>query len=219
MKRTLTRTILVALAAAVPLSLHAATEPDVERGKTLHRQCALCHGLHSQGIIGGKYPRLAGYPEYYTIELIEKYKDGTLNYPAMTVVGGLRNLPQEDIESLAAYIADIDLAEVYPLDIPTPDGDLEDGQDLYQGDCKTCHGRKGEGKSRKESPPLRGQYTEYLARQIDMFLKKERIHADDEEDETFVDYEPEEIQNILAYVATLDDIQAAEGDNDKDDEK
>jgi len=212
----------MALAAAVPFAGQAGEELDIERGKTLHRQCALCHGLPSQGIIGGKYPRLAGYHEYYTIEMIEKYKDNTLSYPAMTVVGGLRNLSQEDVESLAAYIADIDLAQVSPLDIPTAEGDVEEGEDLYKGDCKTCHGRKGEGKARKESPPLRGQYTEYLARQIEMFLKKERIHADDEEDETFVDYKPEEIQNILAYISTLDDDQAASGEDeeeDKDDEK
>jgi hypothetical protein len=55
-----------------------------------------------------------------------------------------------------------------------------------------------------------------------MFLNKERIHADDEEDETFVDYKPGEIKNILAYIATLDDDQAAaSGDeaDDKDDDK
>jgi cytochrome c553 len=203
MKHALTRSLLIALAAAVPLS--ASADPDMERGKALNRQCALCHGFHGQGILGGKYPRIAGLPDYYLLEMIEKYKDGTLDYPAMTVVGGMRNLPQEDLESLAAYISDIDLSRVAPLDIPTAPGDVENGEDLYKGDCKTCHGRKGEGKARKESPPLRGQYTEYLARQIDMFLKKERIHADDEEDETFVDYEPEELQDILAFISTLDD--------------
>jgi len=203
MKHALTRSLLVALAAAIPLS--ASAEPDMERGKALNRQCALCHGLNGQGILGGKYPRIAGLPDYYLLEMIEKYKAGTLEYPAMTVVGGLRNLSQEDVESLAAYIADIDLAEVSPLNVPNAAGDLENGEDLYQGDCKTCHGRNGEGKARKESPPLRGQYTEYLARQIEMFKKKERIHADDEEDETFDDYKPEELADILAYISTLDD--------------
>jgi len=203
MKHALTRALLVALAATVPLTAQA--EPDMERGKTLNRQCALCHGFHAQGILGGKYPRLAGLPEYYLLEMMEKYKDNTLEYPAMTVVGGLRNLSQEDLESLAAFISDIDLEEVSPLDIPTAPGDVENGEDLYKGDCKTCHGRKGEGKKRKESPPLRGQYTEYLARQIEMFKKKERIHADDEEDETFDDYEPQEIADMLAFISTLDD--------------
>lgn len=203
MKHALTRTLFAALAAAVSLSAEA--EPDLQLGERLNRQCALCHGQHAQGIIGGKYPRLAGLPDYYLLEMMEKYKEGILDYPAMTVVGGLRNLSQHELESLAAYLSDIELDEVAPLDIPTAPGDVENGEDLYQWDCKTCHGRKGEGKATKESPPLRGQYTEYLARQIEMFKKKERIHADDEEDETFVDYTPEEIQDILAFISTLDD--------------
>ena len=38
-----------------------------------------------------------------------------------------------------------------------------------------------------------------------MFKKKERIHANDEEDETFAEYEPQQIKDILAYISTLDD--------------
>ena len=204
MKHPLTRSLLVSLLALTPLTLQA--EPDMERGKALNRQCALCHGFHGQGVLGGKYPRLAGLPEYYLVGMMDKYKDGTLDYQAMTVVGGLRNLSDADLQSLAAYLSDIDLAAVSPLDIPTPEGaDLENGEDLYQGDCKSCHGRKAEGMKRKESPPLAGQYSEYLLRQIAMFKKKERIHANDEEDETFEEYEPQQIKDILAYISTLDD--------------
>ena len=204
MKHTLTRSLLVSLVALTPFTLQA--EPDMERGKALNRQCALCHGFHGQGILGGKYPRLAGLPEYYLVSMMDKYKKGVLDYQAMTVVGGLRNLSDADLQSLAAYLSDVDLAEVSPLDIPTPEGlDLENGEDLYQGDCKTCHGRKAEGMKRKESPPLAGQYSEYLLRQIAMFKKKERIHANDEEDETFAEYEPQQIKDILAYISTLDD--------------
>lgn len=204
MKHPLTRSLLVSLLALTPLTLQA--EPDMERGKALNRQCALCHGFHGQGVLGGKYPRLAGLPEYYLVGMMDKYKDGTLDYQAMTVVGGLRNLSDADLQSLAAYLSDIDLAAVSPLDIPTPEGaDLENGEDLFQGDCKSCHGRKAEGMKRKESPPLAGQYSEYLLRQIAMFKKKERIHANDEEDETFAEYEPQQIKDILAYISTLDD--------------
>lgn len=207
MRHALTRSFLVALTATLPLSLHAGddVEPNMEQGQQLHRQCALCHGQFSQGILGGKYPRLAGLPDYYLLGMIEKYKDNTLSYPAMTVVGGLRNLTEEDIAGLAAYISEIDLAETSPLNILTAPGNVEEGEDLYKGDCKTCHGRKGEGKRKKDSPPLRGQYTEYLQRQIDMFKKKERFHDNDEDDEAFDDYSDEELRAILAFISTLDD--------------
>ena len=206
-RHAVTRILVAASAAMMPLQLQAENdpEPDLEMGQLLHRQCALCHGQWSQGIRGGKFPRLAGLPEYYLLEMIEKFKDGRLSKPAMTVVGGLRNLSEDETASLVAYISDIDLDEKAPLDIETFPGDQDLGKELYQDDCKTCHGRKGQGKPRKKSPPLRGQYIQYLQRQIDMFKKKERHHDNDEEDETFDDYSDEELQAILAYISTLDD--------------
>jgi cytochrome c553 len=181
-------------------------EPDLELGKQLNRQCALCHGLHSQGILGGKYPRLAGLPEYYQIKALTEYRDGVREHAAMTVVGGLRSMSDHDLRSLAAYLADIDLDAVHPLDVPTPEGaNIEAGEELYQDDCKTCHGRKGEGKASKESPQLAGQYDGYLLRQIEMFKAKKREHGGDPEDDTFDDYEDQQILDIVGYITTLDD--------------
>jgi cytochrome c553 len=181
-------------------------EPDLELGKQLNRQCALCHGLHSQGILGGKYPRLAGLPEYYQIKALTEYRDGIREHAAMTVVGGLRTMSDHDLRSLAAYLADIDLDEVHPLDVPTPEGaDVAAGEELYQADCRTCHGRKGEGKASKESPQLAGQYDGYLLRQIEMFKGKKREHGGDPEDDTFDDYTDQQILDIVGYITTLDD--------------
>ncbi len=183
-------------------------EPDLELGKQLNRQCALCHGLHSQGILGGKYPRLAGLPEYYQIKALTDYRDGIREHAAMTVVGGLRTMSDHDLRSLAAYLADIDLDVVHPLDVPTPEGaNIEAGEELYQDDCKTCHGRKGEGKASKESPQLAGQYDGYLLRQIEMFKAKKREHGGDPDDDTFDDYEDQQILDIVGYITTLDDKQ------------
>ena len=209
---------LIATLLTAPLSLHAGDdddgevdyEPDPTAGAVMFRQCALCHGKYGQGILGGKYPRIAGMPEYYLMNALHDYRDGERTYDAMLVVGTLQTAGEQDLANLAAYISELD-AE---LDVPGPaDADAENGEDLYKGDCKTCHGRKGEGKTRKESPPLRGQYHEYLLRQIALFKTKERIHADDPEDETFVDYSDEELNDILAFVASLDDV---EDENDEE---
>ncbi|MCF7983853.1 MAG: c-type cytochrome [Thiohalocapsa sp.] len=219
----LTRLLLAALLTA-PLGLHAASddtdegdrEPDIAAGEVMFRQCALCHGQRGQGILGGKYPRIAGMPEYYLLNALTDYQEGERGYDAMLVVGGLRTAEKQDLVNLAAYISDLDVE----IDVPGPEeGDVRSGKRLYKGDCKTCHGRKGQGKTRKESPPLRGQYHEYLMRQIVMFKDKERIHADDPEDETFVDYEDEELVDILAFVASLDDESDDDDDDDDDDDK
>ncbi len=217
---SLTRSLLAALV-AVPLALVAMTlpalaaddnkarnealddyEPDLDAGEVMFRQCALCHGHHGQGILGGKYPRLAGFPEYYLMNALRDYQNGARNYDAMIVVGGLKTADDKDLMNLAGYIAELDI----DLDVPVPEeGSARSGRRLYKYDCKTCHGRKAEGKSRKDSPPLRGQYHEYLQRQIALFLSGERIHADDPEDKTFQAYEEEELLDILAFVASLDD--------------
>jgi cytochrome c553 len=212
--------LMLALLLVLPVGLVLAAdddeddyEPDPAAGEVMFRQCALCHGHYGQGILGGKYPRIAGLPEYYLMNALRDYQKGERSYAAMLVVGGLQTADEHDLMDLAAYISDIDLGEVYPLDVPGPeDGSVRGGKRLYKGDCKTCHGRKGEGKTRKESPPLRGQYHEYLMRQIVLFKNKERVHADDPEDETFDDYEDDELLDILAFIASLDDIEAEDAD-------
>jgi cytochrome c553 len=144
---------------------------------------------------------------------LRDYQSGARGYDAMLVVGGLRTADDRDLMDLAGYISDLDIE----LDVPGPeDGSARAGRRLYKYDCKSCHGRKGEGKSRKDSPPLRGQYHEYLERQIVMFKNGERIHADDPEDETFDAYEEEDLLDILAFVAALDDDEDENEDDDND---
>ena len=215
----MTRLILAVLLAA-PLGVFAADddddetdlldmEPDRAAGEVMFRQCALCHGHRGQGILGGKYPRIGGMPNYYVLNALEDYRSGERGYDAMLVVGALKTADDQDLVNLAAYISDLEV----DVDVPGPDdASARKGGKLYKSDCKTCHGRQGEGKTRKESPPLRGQYHEYLLRQIELFKNKERIHADDPEDETFVDYEDEELMDILAFVASLDDKEEDEDD-------
>jgi len=213
----LMRVLLAALIAApVGLSLgaQAADDEDLEAdpgaGAIMFRQCALCHGQHGQGILGGKYPRIAGMPEYYLLNALRDYQSGVRGYDAMLVVGELKTADEQDLTNLAAHISALDIG----LDVPAPeDGSARSGKRLYKGDCKTCHGRKGEGKSRKESPPLRGQYHEYLMRQIALFKRKERTHANDPDDETFVDYDDQDLTDILAFIASLDDLAAEDKDN------
>lgn len=183
-------------------------QPDPAAGEVMFRQCALCHGHYGQGILGGKYPRIAGLPKYYLMNALRDYQTGKRGYDAMLVVGGLKTADDRDLMDLASYISDIEL----DLDVPGPEeGSARSGRRLYRYDCKTCHGREAEGQERKASPPLRGQYHEYLERQIELFKRKERIHANDPEDKTFAAYEPEELTDILAFIASLDDKE----DDDK----
>ncbi len=200
--------LLMLATVGLPLGAAVANDVDLERGANLHRTCALCHGLWSQGIFNGAYPRLAGMPEYYLRKRVEDFRKGqnyNPNIQAMSIIGGLHNMPEQDVKNLVAYISAIDLSQKAPQNIPTAEGNVENGSKIYDSDCKDCHGRKGEGKAKKKSPPLAGQYTPYLARQIQIFNAKKRYHDNDPKDETFKDYTESDLRDILAYISTLDD--------------
>lgn len=138
-----------------------------------------------------------------------------------------RQMPDEDIAHIAVYLAGIGLKSRLPpanesepgfdayqrlleskrvVQIPRAEGDLAKGERLYRRECASCHGASGMGKRDKGVPMIAGQYTSYLWRQVDKYLKRERIHDKDEpEEELLADFAREEIRDILAYASTLDD--------------
>jgi len=196
------RLILLVLL-AIPLT---ATAYDKEQAELIFKKCALCHSHYGQGIPGGRYPRLSGMDEEYMVQALKDFKEGKRWDTAMSVISGLQEMTEEEMETVAAYIAGINLEEHDPgFDVHHAKGDPKRGEELFQDECKTCHGKKGQGKPKKGAPFLKGQYSEYMHRQIAQFLQKDREHDRDPEDETFDEYKPEDLADIVAYVTTLDD--------------
>lgn len=206
----------------VALQVHAAA-PDPEAGRQINQVCAACHGDNGQGGKKGEYPRLAGQHQEYLKEQLVKFKARKrINIPMFPYTEE-RELPDDDIVHITAYLASITLDTKVPefketddaltrlqvmekiLNIPRTEGDVAAGAKLYKGECASCHGLKGQG--RKNTPMLAGQYTNYMQRQVEKFIKNERIH--DEEAKPGKDIlnllKPEEIRDILAFLTTLDD--------------
>ncbi len=179
---------------------------DLENGKQLFKFCTLCHGKVGQGVKGGDFPKIGGLPKYYLMHQHEQFVTQQRYNPAMLTIGRLDKLTDKEKDDLYSYIASIDIQKEAPtLTIPTYIGNIKKGKKLYKGDCKTCHGKKAEGKAKKKAPPTSWQYTEYLMRQVDFFKNKDRLHDNDDEDETFDDYSKEEIIDIMTFISTLDD--------------
>ncbi len=186
---------------------------DLKHGENLFRSCQLCHGKVGQGIKGGDFPKIGGLPKYYLYRQFDLFVKEQRFNPAMVTIGGLDSLSEKDKDDLASYIASIDIQKAAPtLTIPTYTGNVKKGKKLFKGDCKTCHGKKAQGKNKKGAPPTSWQYSEYLLRQIDFFKSKDRVHLsakdeedEEEEDETFDEYTKEEITDILTFISTLDD--------------
>lgn len=219
-----------ALLAACLLSL-ACTGPagaqNLERGREINATCAGCHGEFGQGGKKGEYPRLAGQRAAHIADQLKAFRNRTrINLPMFPYTQE-RELSDSDIEDVSAYLASIELPTDWPtfkpeddaltrltamekvMILPRSPGDIDAGQRTFQQDCAACHARNGLGRGR--IPRLVGQYTSYLRRQLDLFIKGERAHDRDEEMPRGVTdrLTDSELNDVLAYLTTIQGSQAA----------
>lgn len=204
-----------------------AREPDMDIGEEINELCAGCHGEFGEGGKQGEYPRLAGQPYQFLVDQIVLFRERRRPNMAMIEYVDDRQMPDEDIQDVSAYLAAIELpTKLAPVDesdpgfnalarleeakrvlqIPVAEGDIEAGKKLYKRECSSCHGAQGEGEAAGTVPMLAGQYTAYLWRQVDKYKQGLRIHDPDApEDRLLAEFSQEELRDIFAYVSVLDD--------------
>lgn len=231
------RLTLALFAALLAATTVRASQPEGQQdsGKEIYATCAACHGDLAQGGKRGEYPRLAGQRAGYIEYSLRKFRSRErINIPMFPYTQE-RELSDADIKAVSAYIAGIELPTQIPdfkptddaltrllamekvLIIPKLDGDLENGGKLYKEECAYCHGADGRGKTR--FPMLTGQYTNYLQKQMDAYIKGERPHDAVEDDEE-EDAKPKtaakkvgvlnrlaekDLKDILAFITRLAD--------------
>ncbi|MBT3197365.1 MAG: c-type cytochrome [Gammaproteobacteria bacterium] len=198
---------------------------NLEIGEEINEVCAGCHGEYAEGGKEGEYPRLAGLPSTYIEHELRLFKNRErLNHPMIPYTKE-RELPEEDLLDVSAYLQTIELYTKLPpidkenfnayerlllskklLNIPRIEGDYRVGQRLYRKECASCHGRDGTGKEKKGVPMLAGQYSNYLLKQLRAYQNGERIHDQEAANlSLFREYSDEEIHNLIAYLSILDD--------------
>jgi cytochrome c553 len=120
---------------------------------------------------------------------------------------------------VAAYLASVELPTQWPEFKPTDDaltrltavekvmiiprsaGNLDNGRTLYQKECVTCHARDGMG--RGKFPRLVGQYTSYLKKQMDAFVKGERAHDEEGVVGILNQFKEQDLLDVLAYLTSI----------------
>ncbi|MCG6938655.1 MAG: NapC/NirT family cytochrome c [Gammaproteobacteria bacterium] len=203
---------------------------DREYAEEINETCAGCHGEFGEGTIDGEYPRLAGLDAGYIALQLRHFKSRErLNIP-MLPYATERELPEEDVVQIAAYLSQINLPSKLPpivedekfdalarlkeskrvVNIARYPGDFDRGRRFYWKECAGCHGEKAQGNSERwdnsrKIPPLAGQHSIYLLRQINRFRKAERLHDDPRDADIFSSYSDAEIGDMLAYLSVLDD--------------
>jgi len=210
---------LVSLVMAGWLAAGAAVAVDLEKGKEINGTCAACHGDQGAGGKRGEYPRIAGQRVTYIENQLRNFRSRTrVNIPMFPYTQE-RELSDEDIKDISAYLAGIQLSTSMPtytgkedaltkllmadrvMIIPRAEGNIEHGGTLYQKQCAACHARTGKG--RGMFPMLIGQYTNYLRRQVDLYLKGDRPHDEEGTVGVLNGLKEQEIQDILAYLTSI----------------
>lgn len=208
---------------------------DIDYAEEINGTCAGCHGEFGEGTADGEYPRLAGLDAAYLAQQLRIFKTRErLNIP-MTPYTTERELPEEDVVLIAAYLSQIDLPSKLPpideekefdalarlqasgrvINVARYPGDIEKGKQFYQKECAGCHGEAGQGqvkqgmaaqgKANMIIPQLAGQYSVYITTQIKKFRTGERLHDDPRDADIFKSFSDTEIDNMLAYLSILDD--------------
>ena len=216
----LSKTLACALFAGC-LFGHAALAADLEKGKEINGTCAACHGDQGAGGKKGEYPRIAGQRVNYLENQLKNFRSrARVNIPMFPYTQE-RELSDEDIKDIAAYLAGIELSNRMPtftgnedaltrllmvervMIIPRAEGDIGNGEAIYQKQCAACHGKAGKG--RGMFPMLVGQYTNYLKRQVDLYLKGDRPHDEEGTVGVLNGLKEKDIQDILAYLTSIQD--------------
>jgi cytochrome c553 len=166
---------IVSLLALLPCAVEAASParselqaalratPDFEHGAALFAQCVACHGPEGQGIPDGTTPRIAGQHFRVLVKQLVDFRYGKrwdfrMEQRANTHLGAF-----QDIADVASYLSQ----QPRKRKADAAGGeDFASGVGLYQANCASCHGARGEGGDDGGVPMLAGQHPAYLLRQM-----------------------------------------------------
>ncbi len=206
------RTLIPVLVAIGLSGVAAAEDPDERLVTAAHQyrhDCAFCHGAKGEGNDKQKVPAVAGLPDYYVLQQMQKFRRELRaldpdDPQQQSMHKDARAMTDEEFKALGQIIA----AWKPRRDFGTFPGDPKRGEAIYVADCATCHGKSAEGDAAKESPPLHGFQPWYLVQQIERFkaglrkgdpqkLESLTMHALACKMWTEVD-----IEDVAAYIAT-----------------
>lgn len=216
---TISRVLGGFVAALSFLSSPALFAQNLQNGKDINETCAGCHGKLGHGGKKGEYPRIGGQRASYLEQQLRNFRDRIrINIPMIPYTEP-RELPDDDIADVAAYLASLKLSSRVPdfketddaltrltamesvMIIARVDGDIANGEKQYQEHCRNCHAKDGMGRS--DFPMLVGQYTNYLMKQMVAYRAKERPHDEDRPGGILDRFGEQDLQDILAYLTTI----------------
>jgi cytochrome c553 len=176
---------------------------DKKRGEEAYEVCGACHLPSGAGRPDGTFPQLAGQHTTVLIKQMADIRGGLRDNPTMYPFAATLTDPQE-LADVAVYIEGLCI----PVDHGTHGGadaamQVAKGKDLYEKQCKECHGGNGEGVKDKFYPVIAGQHYKYLLRQMTEIRDGKRRNANPDMVKVIKPYTDEQLVAISAYQSSL----------------
>ncbi len=176
---------------------------DVKAGKDAYEVCGACHLPSGAGRPDGTFPQLAGQHTTVLIKQMADIRAGLRDNPTMYPFAMTMVDPQE-LADAAIYIQGLCI----PVDHGVYEGkdvalQVAKGKDLYEKQCKECHGANGEGNKEKFYPVIAGQHYKYLLRQMTEIRDGHRRNANPDMVKVIKPYTNEQLVAISAFQSSL----------------
>lgn len=177
---------------------------DPKAGRDTYEVCGACHLPSGAGRPDGTFPQLAGQHATVLIKQMADIREGLRDNPTMyPFAKEAMNNPQE-VADTSAYIQTLCI----PLDHgkyegADADAQVAKGKELYEVQCKECHGANGEGDAEKFYPVIAGQHYKYLLRQMTEIRDGKRRNANPDMVKVIKPYTNEQLVAISAYQSSL----------------
>ncbi|MDP1957995.1 MAG: c-type cytochrome [Rhodocyclaceae bacterium] len=173
---------------------------DAVRGES---EFVICQGCHRPGAVGradGSYPRLAGQHVSVLIKQMTDVQTERRSNPKMAPFIHLHEILPQHVADIAVYL--------HALPVPANQGQgpgdkLERGRLLYEKDCASCHGNRGEGSDEKFYPRVSGQHFKYLLRESQTIRDGKRRNANPVMVKVIKSYTDEDIAAVADFMSRL----------------
>jgi cytochrome c553 len=144
--------------------------------------CASCHAFNGSADPSGAFPRLAGLSGAYILRSLNGFAEGNRKNALMTGIAGA--MTDRERSDVAAYYASV--AAPVPPSAAIDDKFIETGRviatvglnDQQIPACAACHGPFGRSGT-PTIPSLAGQYSNYIAFELQMFRDGQRTTGAD----------------------------------------
>ncbi|MDF3124545.1 c-type cytochrome [Rheinheimera sp. 1928-s] len=183
------------------------------QAETFHtdaQYCLVCHGSNAQGNEAISAPNLAILPDWYLSSQLQAFQSGWRGHQSTDayskeMMAVAQSMSPEDIKRAIGFIRGFQVSKT----VEKVAGDVSQGKTLYQT-CAACHGAAAEGNQTMGSPPLAGQYSWYLLRQLQAYRSGQRGSAEKDAAGALMKQialsikRDQDLTDLVAYITTLD---------------